>query len=230
MLEIWVMRYDDPPRGFAWLCDGGIGRRHRRAGREQGKGWGPPEADRQSIWLQGSRGAEDFAPDDGLAEGGGGFDFERDLSGLGRSWLELANDGARRGRGCFLESGRWNLRRDFLRSDFIRHGDSKCLEESAHFLLGCRFVDLGKGRGRQSGFLIGAWLRLSAGALAFKTTLLTALAGLLDEPVDEADRSNNEEQDELFHRGIRPGSMLPEWLWSRAWRCRTGCFSSACSP
>jgi hypothetical protein len=52
-----------------------------------------------SIWLQGSRGTEDFAPDDGLAEGCGGFDFEQDLLGLGRSWLELTSNGARRGCG-----------------------------------------------------------------------------------------------------------------------------------
>jgi hypothetical protein len=84
-----------------------------------------------------------------------------------------------------------------LRSDFFGYGDSKCLKESAHFLLGCRLVDLRNGRRLLSGLLIGAWLRLPAGALGLKTTLLTALAGLFDKPVDEADRSNNEEQDEL---------------------------------
>ena len=59
----------------------------------------PPRAG-SSIWLQGSRGTEDFAPDDGLAEGGGGFDFERDLSGFGGSWLELGNGSARSWSGC----------------------------------------------------------------------------------------------------------------------------------
>jgi hypothetical protein len=34
----------------------------------------------------------------------------------------------------------------------------------------------------------------------------------------------------LFHGGIRPEWMQAAWLWSHAWRCRTGYFSIACSP
>ena len=87
------------------------------------------------------------------------------------------------------------------------------------------------GGGLWGGFQVGVGIRfLPAGALLLESALLTAFAGLLDEPVDEADRSNNEEQDELFHGGIRPAWMQAAWLWSHAWRCRTGYFSTACSP
>jgi hypothetical protein len=99
---------------------------------------------------------------------------------------------------------------------FFGDGDSKCLEESPHFLLGSGLAGFGSwDRGRLR-FEVGVCLCLPPGALSFKTTLLPTFSGLLDEPVDEADRSDNEEQDELFHRGIRQGWMRPAWLWSRA--------------
>jgi len=194
---------------------------------------------RQSVGLQGSRRPEDFAPDDGLAKCGGGFDFERGFAGTWWGWFCLGNDRAQLGHGdrsgckdrCWLVCRCWYFRWGGLRCGFFGDGDTKCLEESAHFLLGSWFAGFGSwdGGGRLR-FEVGVYLRLPAGTLRFKTTLLPAFSGLLDKPVDEADRSDNEEQDELFHRGIRPGWMRPAWLWSHAWLCRTGCFSGACSP
>jgi hypothetical protein len=98
--------------------------------------------------------------------------------------------------------GFWYLSRrrgfDFLKGYWGRRlfgqGNSEGLEELAHLLLGSGFRKFLNGGGRWSGFQVGVGLRfLPAGVLLLESALLTAFAGLLDEPVDEADRSNNEE-------------------------------------
>jgi len=183
------------------------------------------------IRLQGSRWAEDFAPDDGLAKGCRGFDDGDRLVRFGRGDFALGTRNGLHGFRYFLRRRAFYFLKGYWGRRLLGQGNSEGLEELAHLLLGSGFRKFLNGGWRWGGFEVGVGLRfLPAGALLLEAALLTAFAGLLDQPVDEADRSNNEEQDELFHGGIRPEWMQAAWLWSRAWRCRTGYFSSACSP
>ena len=157
-----------------------------------------------SQFAEGFGWTEDFAKHDSLAKALGRIEAFEPRAACAGNWsniLKTAGPGfINNGNGLRKGGG---SRRGFERNDrrllqrersWLLNGNPKRFHHTAHLLL-----DFFPCRGfRQGGMGFGGWLALPGGFF-LEATLLTKLAGALDQPIHKADRRDDEKQDELFH-------------------------------